>query len=123
SGGCAKDVAPPPPPASDIFDQPAVKLRPSIAEETEGRAVLLRRREVERRHERARILASELGEDVATLVADEAVAVETLPAFAADPVGGDDGDDVGHRVTDHRPAPQPRGVELGIVRLGADCGR
>ena len=60
---------------------------------------------------------------VAALVADEGVAVEILPAFVADPVGGDDGDDVGDGMADHRPAPQPRRVEIRVVRLGADRGR
>ena len=53
--------------------------------------MLLRCRQVERRDQHAGFLRSKLGEDVAALIADEAVAVEALPALRADTVGGDDG--------------------------------
>ena len=66
---------------SNVLDQPPVKLGPAVAEEAEGGAVLLGRREVERRHQHAGFLRAELGEDVAALVADEAVAVEALAAL------------------------------------------
>jgi hypothetical protein len=49
--------------------------------------------------------------------------VEALAVLGADPVGGDHGHDVRHRMADHRAAPQAAGVEIGIVRLGADRGR
>ena len=60
---------------------------------------------------------AEFGEDVAALVADEGVAVEDLAAFVADPVGGDDRDDVGDGVADHRPAPHAR-----LVSRSGSCG-
>src|SRR4051794_27467410 len=73
----------------DILHEPPVKVGPPVAEEAERRAVLLRLTEVERRHQCARLLRSELREDVAALVADEAVAVEALAVLGADAVGGD----------------------------------
>ena len=51
------------------------------------------------------MLRAELGEHVAALVADEAVAVEALAALRADAVGGDHRHDVADRMADHRPAP------------------
>src|SRR4051812_37413980 len=99
---------------SNVLSESPVKLRPAVAEEAKSRAVLLRCREVERRDQHARLVGAELGEDVAALVADKAVAVKALAALSADSVGGDDRNDVANCVADHRPPPQPRSVEVGI---------
>ena len=69
------------------------------------------------------LLRAEFRDQVAALVADERVAVEALAALHPDPVRRHDRYDVRHGVADHRPAPQPRGVEVGVVGLGADRGR
>src|SRR4051794_12888625 len=67
--------------SSDVRGEPTVKLRPAVAEEAEGCAVLLGGREVQRRDQHARLLRPKLGEHVAALVADEAVTIETLAVF------------------------------------------
>src|ERR1043166_4296909 len=89
--------------ASNILDQPSVKLGPAVAEEAEARAVAARGVEVERRGDHPGLGRAELGEDVAPFVADEGVAVENLAAFLADPIGGDDRHDVRGGMADHRP--------------------
>ena len=71
-----------------ILRQTAVKVRAAVAEEAEGGAVALHSGEVDGRGQHSGLLRAELGEHVAALVADEAVAVEMLAAFVADPVGG-----------------------------------
>ncbi len=68
--------------------------------------MLLRLCEVERRHDHARLLRSQLREDVPAFVADEAVSVEALAVLRADAVGGDHWHDVRDGVTDHRSPPQ-----------------
>jgi hypothetical protein len=85
--------------------------------------MLFRSREVEGRDEHAGFLRAEFRQNVAALVANEAVAVEALAVLGAYAVGGDNWNDVRDRVADHRPTPQARGVEVGIVRLCPDCGR
>ena len=67
--------------------------------------MLLGRGEIEGRNEHARLLRPELGEDVAALIADEAVALEALAVLGPDAVGGDHRHDVGDCVTDHRTPP------------------
>ena len=66
---------------SDILGEAPVELGPAVAEEAEGGAVLLDLGEVDRGGEHAGLLGAELGEQVAALVADEAVAVEALAAY------------------------------------------
>src|SRR5829696_5928500 len=107
--------------SSDVLDESPVEFGPAITEEAEGGAVLFGRREVERCDEHAGVLRAELREDVAALVADEAVAVETLALLVSDAVGGDDGHDVRNSMADHRTPPQPRRIEVGVMRLGPDC--
>src|SRR5260370_33876207 len=74
---------------SDVLGKPPIKVGPPVSEKPEGGAVLFGRCEIERRDQRARLLSAELGERIAALVADEAVAVEALPAHGAEAVGGD----------------------------------
>ena len=89
----------------DILDQSPIELWAAISEETERGAVLLRRREIERRNQNASLLGAELGQHVAALVANEAVAVEALAAFSAYAIGGNDRNDIADGVADHRAAP------------------
>src|SRR3546814_5896900 len=107
---------------SNVLGEPAVKLRPSVAEEPEGGAVLFCLGCGDGDDEDACLVSAEFCEHVAAFVADEAVAVEALAALSADAVGGDDGDYVGNGMADHRAAPEAAGVEVRIVRLGADGG-
>ena len=90
----------------DVFDQTTVKLRSAVAEETESGAVLLRLGKIESRDQHASLFGSEFRQHVSALVADEAVTVEALAMLGADSVGGDHGDDIRNRVTDHRSPPQ-----------------
>src|SRR5215210_9005533 len=106
----------------DVLGQATVEFRPTVAEKAERGAVLLGSGEVERRDQRADLVPTEFGEDVAALVADEAVAVEALATFGADAVGGYDRHDVADGVANHRATPHPAGVEVWIVGLRADRG-
>src|SRR5438067_12982127 len=63
-------------PNSQILGDPAVKVGAAVAEEAEGGAVFLRRREVEDGVDDPGFDGAEFGEDVAAFVADEGVAVE-----------------------------------------------
>src|SRR4051812_34837042 len=76
-----------------VLDQSPVKFGPAVAEETERCAVLVGSREIEGRDQHARLLRAEFRQDVAALVADEAVAIEALAVLGPDAVGGDHGDD------------------------------
>src|SRR3546814_9274427 len=71
---------------SNVPGEPAVKLRPSVAEEPEGGAVLLCLGGVDGDDEDACLVRAEFCEHVAAFVADEAVAVEALAALSADAV-------------------------------------
>src|SRR5215472_16849765 len=93
-------------PSSDVFHQPPIEFGTAVAEEAEGRAVPFGLGKIECRNQDPGLVRSELGEDVAALVADEAVTIETLPALGAGAIGSDDRDHIGHRMADHRPAPQ-----------------
>src|SRR5258708_26401771 len=97
---------------SDILDQPSVKLGTAIPEKAESGAVALDPVEIERRDQNAGFVSAELGDQVAALVGDEAMAVEMLAMLGADPVGRHHRHDIRDGMTHHRPAPQPRGVEI-----------
>src|SRR3546814_20515621 len=77
-----------PPVCSDILGDPAVKLRPPVAEETHAGTMLARLRQVQRRHPRAIVPAVGFRGEIAPLVGDAAVAVDFLALLLAAPVGG-----------------------------------
>src|SRR4051812_35939620 len=83
---------------SDILCDAAVEIGPAIAEEAESGAMPPRLLEVELGGEHPGFGRAELRQHVAALVADEAVAVETLAVLAADPVRGHDRNHVGDGV-------------------------
>src|SRR5437764_2032878 len=83
---------------SDVLGKPPVKLGPAVSEKPEGRAVLPGCRQVQRRHQRSGLLCAELCQNVAALVADEAVAVEAQSVLGAASVCGDVGLIVRHRM-------------------------
>src|SRR6202035_3502813 len=104
----------------------AVKIGPAVAEEAPGGAVAGHEVEVETGHGEALVVGTEVGDQIAAMVADEARAVEALaaagivvPGLEPGAVGAGDRDDVGDRVTLHGAPPGQGGVEAGIVRLGA----
>src|SRR5690348_799965 len=92
---------------SNVLSKAPVKLWPPVAEEAEGCAVLFCLGKVERRDQYAGLASPELRENVAAVVADEAVAVKALPVLRADAVGRDHGHDVRDCMADHRAPPQP----------------
>jgi hypothetical protein len=106
---------------SDVLADPAVKLRPAIAEEAHAGAVRAARPD-RGGDQHAAFRRAEFGDQIAPFVGDEAVAIEVLPVLAADAVGGDHRHAVRHRMALHRPPPHPAGIEIGVIGFGADGG-
>ncbi len=85
--------------------------------------------QVEGRRHDPLVVAAQLGDQVAAMVGDEGGAVEPLaaagivfPGLEASAIGAHHRDHVGDRVALHGAAPRQGGVQVGIVRLGADGG-
>src|SRR3546814_17176117 len=74
---------------SSDLDQPAIELRPPVANEAHAGAVPRGALEVDRLDRPAAFRASELLRQVAPFVGDEAVAIEIGVALAPDAIGGD----------------------------------
>lgn len=91
--------------ALNILDEPPIKLRPPVTEKAESSAMTLGQAYVEGRDQRAGFLGAKFCKDVATLVADKAVAVEALAALCPDAICGNNRNDIRHRMADHRPPP------------------
>src|SRR4029079_19502022 len=70
----------------NVLYKSPVKLRPSVAEEAEGSTVFLGCGEVEGGDEDAGFLRSELRENVAAFIADEAMTIKALAMLGADAV-------------------------------------
>ena len=78
--------------------------------------------QIETRNRDPALVGPQFTDHVAAFVTDEAVAVKPLVLFDARPVGRHNRHHIGHRMPLHRPEPEPPGIKVLLLRLGADGG-